>query len=112
MSQTKTDKPSIDNGSPSPAPAPFRRPSMQTVMEEPGNRAVIFKLVAYTLMMIMAPVLVYFLVNKHIASFVDVSPERAYLYGAGASVFTVNLLIVAYVVSAFREDPAPHPHSD
>ena len=72
-------------------------------MDQPGNKPVIFKLIAYTLMMFLVPILVYFVVTQHIGNLIEVAPEKAYIYGAVASIISVNCIILAYVVSAIRE---------
>jgi hypothetical protein len=90
-----------------PPPPPFRN-SFSNLMEHPGNKQVIRKLVAYTLLMFLCPIMVYFLVTANVGPLLDVPAHRVSIYGAVAAVIMANLVIVAYVVSAFREDDNEH----
>ena len=85
-----------------PLPPPFTS-RMGDVMSQPGNKPVILKLIAYSLLMFLVPIITYFFVNENIGKLIDVPPNRAYLYGAAASIITVHIVIASYIISAFRE---------
>jgi VMA21-like domain len=86
---------------------PFRY-SASELAAEPGNRAVLLKLVFYTFLMFAAPLCTFFFVRDgavHALLNVDASDQSTVdIHAAVASVISVNFVIAAYVLSAWLED--------
>ena len=81
---------------PPPVPPPFR-------LLRRENRSVATKLVLYTVVMFTFPLFVFFFVRDHVLGSPDVDFASRNNWSVGCAVFACNLVIAAYVYSAFNE---------
>jgi Ca2+-dependent lipid-binding protein len=87
---------------------PMTRRSVQEAANLPANKPVILKLVAYTIIMFMLPILTYFMVSQNLRNFVSgLSQDNANSYAAVAAVVVIHFIVGAYIVSALREKDHP-----
>ena len=81
---------------------------VKDVVGRSENRPVLLKLLAYSFLIIFLPLLTFSLTSSQIPQsalgFSPVPEQTAFIHGAIASIVVVNLVIGAYVISAFRED--------
>ena len=82
-----------------------RKTPTATQVTQPKPSSSGLKLTVLVLLIFVGPLAAYFLTTQHVHSFLEVRPDRVYLYGIGSAVAVLNFILIGCVVLAFREKP-------
>eukprot|EP01112_Ceratiomyxa_fruticulosa_P014587 TRINITY_DN4192_c0_g2_i1.p1 TRINITY_DN4192_c0_g2~~TRINITY_DN4192_c0_g2_i1.p1 ORF type:complete len:152 (-),score=32.37 TRINITY_DN4192_c0_g2_i1:39-494(-) len=82
----------------------LRQIGLAETLRDKQNSTVFKKLVFFSILMVTAPVILFFLTGRYLTQYVDVKAADVSLYAGVVSCVSVVLILVAYVIVAALEE--------
>ena len=72
--------------------------------EAPTQNEVLLKLLLHSIAMFSFPFITYYMTKKYLEEAYDIPDTKSYIYGLIAAVVVVHIIIVSYIIQAFKEE--------